>query len=614
MAGEEQDPLLPHYLREIAYLRREGRWFAAKYPKVANRLEFGADESADPHVERMIESFAYLVARLQHNLDSEFLEIPASLLSVLFPQLMAPVPSMAIAKFVVGTDGGPSAGTVIPKDLPLYAETGEGVPCRFRTAWPLELQPVRVVDAHPGNMLDYELPDGEGRYAGAIEISVTGAGASLNSLPLDRLRFFMGGDRVQASQIFEMLATRLAGVALIGGSTGRTVVLPPDSLRFVGLEDDETVLPGSDMVGTPHRLLQEYFTFPDKFYFFDLTGLDRRPAGETLRIALLFSHMPKRNVAIDANSFHLGCVPVINLFKRTSDPIRITHRQPDYRVIADLRREATTEIHSIDAVHLISPGRPRPQPVKPYFALDHQEGGPGSRQSGDPDAQADRDVYWLARRLSASAPGQSGTDMLLSLVDLDFHPSQVADKIAYADVTCTNRGLAERMTALSVLQTDETVPASRILLLTKPSRQLSPPAHGQTLWRLVSTLAVNRLSFGNAPQRLDALKEILRVFNLAHAAVVEQQIDGIRAMAVNPVVRRLGADAWRGFCRGSEIVLTFDERNYVGSSIFPFAGVLDRFFAVHASMNSFTQLAIRSVQREGILREWPIREGAGGLV
>lgn len=613
MAAEDQDPLLPHYLREIAYLRREGRWFAAKYPKVANRLEFGADESADPHVERMIESFAYLVARLQHNLDSEFLEIPASLLSVLFPQLMAPVPSMAIAKFVVGSDGAPAAGTVVPKDLPLYAETGEGVPCRFRTAWPLDLQPVRILDAHPGNMLDYELPDGDGRYAGAIEIRIAGAGAALTSLPLDRLRFFMGGDRVQASQIFEMLATRLAGVALIGDN-GRTVMLPPDRLRFVGLEDDETVLPGNDLVGMPHRLLQEYFTFPDKFYFFDLTGLDRRPPGETLRIALLFSHMPKRSVAVDANSFHLGCVPVINLFKRTSDPIRITHRQPDYRVIADLRREATTEIHSIDAVHLISPGQPKPQPVRPYFALDHRESRLGGLQTGEAASGTEQDVYWIARRLSASAPGQSGTDIQLSLVDLGFHPSQVADKIAYADVTCTNRGLAERMTALSVLRTDETVPASRILLLTKPSRQLSPPAHGQTLWRLVSTLAVNRLSFGNAPQRLEALKEILRVFNLAHAAVVEQQIDGIRAMAVNPVVRRLGPDAWRGFCRGTEIVLTFDERNYVGSSIFPFAGVLDRFFAVHASMNSFTQLSIRSVQREGVLREWPIRDGTGGLL
>ncbi len=601
MAGEDQDPLLPHYLREIAYLRREGRWFAAKYPKVASRLEFGGDESADPHVERLIESFAYLVGRLQHNLDSEFLEIPASLLGVLFPQLMAPVPSMAIAKCVVGPDGGPAAGELVPKGLPLYAETGEGVPCRFRTAWPLELWPVRIADSRLGSVVDYELPVAEGRHAGAIEIRVEGAGAALATLPLKRLRFFIGGDRVQASQIYELLATRLSGIALLSKDHARTVILPPDRLRFVGFGDEETVLPGDDLIGAPHRLIQEYFTFPDKFSFFELSGLERRPDADTLRIALLFSHMPKRALTVDANSFHLGCVPVINLFRRTSDPIRITHQQSEYRIVADLRREATTEIHTVESVQLVSPGQPRPETVKPYFALNHHGNGEGN-------------VFWMTRRLAASAPGQSGTDLLLSLVDLDFHPSQLADKVAYADIVCTNRGLAERMVAQTVLKTDETVPVSRIVLLTKPSRQLAPPAHGETLWRLVSTLTVNRLSFGNAPQRLEALKEILRVYNLANTAVVEQQIEGIREMTCNTVVRRLGRDAWRGFCRGSEVVLTFDERHYVGSSIFPFAGVLDRFFALHASMNSFTQLAVRSLQREGILREWAAREGAGGLV
>ncbi|MCW2249415.1 type VI secretion system protein ImpG [Azospirillum fermentarium] len=609
MAGDEHDPLLPHYLREIAYLRREGRWFAAKYPKVASRLEFSGDESADPHVERLIESFAYLTARLQHNLDSEFLEIPASLLGVLFPQMMAPVPSMAIAKCVVGSDGGPLGGEVIPKGLPLYSETGEGVPCRFQTAWPLEMWPLRVTDARPASVIDYDLPASDGRYAGAVEIRVEGSGVPVDAQGFRTLRFFIGGDRVQASQIYEMLSASLSGIALVADDPRKTVVLPADALRFVGFEDDETVLPGDGLVGVPHRLVQEYFAFPDKFFFFEISGLERRPAGGALRIAFLFSHMPKRAPSVDAGTFHLGCVPVINLFRRTSEPIRITHQQPEYRVVADLRREATTEIHTVESIRLVSPGRPKPEVVRPYFALNHRAAPLDGDMGGDSG-----NVFWMTRRLAASAPGQSGTDLLLALVDLDFHPSHVADKVAYAEVVCTNRGLAERMTANTVLKTDETVPASRIVLLTKPSRQLAPPSHGETLWRLVSTLTVNRLSFGNEPHRLESLKEILRVYNMANTAVAEQQIEGIRSMDCHTVVRRLGRDAWRGFCRGTEVVLSFDERHYVGSSIFPFAGVLDRFFALHASMNAFTQLSIRSQQREGILREWPIRDGAGGLV
>jgi type VI secretion system protein ImpG len=141
--------------------------------------------------------------------------------------------------------------------------------------------------------------------------------------------------------------------------------------------------------------------------------------------------------------------------------------------------------------------------------------------------------------------------------------------------------------------------------LTKPTPQQDPPLAGSTLWRLISHLSVNFLSLSNDAEGLKALREILGLYGYLNDAAVMQQVAGIRALSSRRVVRRIGTDAWRGFCRGTEVELLFDEELYVGSSAFLFGAVLNRFFALYASVNSFTQLVIRSKQRDGIWKKWP---------
>ena len=59
--------------------------FAEKYPKVASRLALEPTKCEDPHVERLLESFAFLAARIHLKMEDEFPEITDGLLNIVYP-------------------------------------------------------------------------------------------------------------------------------------------------------------------------------------------------------------------------------------------------------------------------------------------------------------------------------------------------------------------------------------------------------------------------------------------------------------------------------------------------------------------------------------------------
>ncbi len=184
----------------------------------------------------------------------------------------------------------------------------------------------------------------------------------------------------------------------------------------------------------------------------------------------------------------------------------------------------------------------------------------------------------------------------------------------HAHTICTNRRLAEELPAGAILQIESAAPTARITALSKPTLQITPPLGGPALWRLISHLSLNHLSLSNDTTSLEALREILRLYSFTEPQATHQQVNGIRAMDCRYVMRRMGLDAWRGFVRGIEVTLTFDERMYVGSGAFMLAGVINRFLPLYVSINSFTQLKIKSVQREGIWKEWQPMAGEQSLL
>lgn len=601
----QNEELLRYYQNELTYLRRKGAEFARSYRRVARRLELGEGECPDPHVERLMESFAFLTARLQHDLDGELPEITTALLGVLYPQFTAPLPSCAVARFDPDPAQGQklAAGHTFPRGTTLFATTPQDHTCRFRTCYDVTLWPLEVESAAVEGTGRLDFLDSESEAVAVLRLKVRCTSGALADLSLGRLRFYLKGDPSFVAALHELLFCNVRGVALLPDGEARPVTLPSDALTPVGFGEDEEVLPYPPQSHPGYRLLQEYFAFPEKFHFFDLKHLDRLRRGKTLDIIFMLDRAPERQVAdkIGADSFCLGCTPVVNLFGKTSEPIRLDHRTIEYPLVADKRRERSTEIHSIRSVSVSSNDGADAARFEPFYSYTHAMD------------DAEHKAFWHARR--APSLTMPGTDVFLSFLDLDFRPASPPAQTVYAHTLCTNRELATQLPAgarLSVEQ--EASPLKWVSCVSKPTYPVWPPLRGQALWRLVSHLSLNHLSLSGGRDGLGALREILTLYSAWGGDETEQEIAGLVGMECEEVVGRVGAEAWRGFCRGTRVTLDFNEECYVGTSALLFSEVLSQFFALYASVNSFVEVAVKSRQRKGVWKRWQPTAGVKVLL
>ncbi|HEX7240836.1 MAG TPA: type VI secretion system baseplate subunit TssF [Longimicrobiaceae bacterium] len=625
MSGAGTGDLLPHYYAELTRLREEGAEFARKYPKVAARLELGGDESADPHVERLIESFAFLTARIQRGIEEDLPEVTSALLDVLYPHYLHPVPSMTVARFDVDPKQGKlTTGRLIPKHTQVVAHAREGeeerpagggpddLLVRFRTCYPLTLWPLRVESADFVSTGKYEFLNAEPRVARVLRVRVGVLGEmKLGEMELRDLRFYLDGEMRTACALHELLFAQLEGVALLPEGSDDPVLLGEDEsfeVAPVGFGPDEAVIPYPDHSHPAYRLVQEYFTVPRKFLFFDVAGLEaaRRSeafrAGRSFELLFLLRRPPPERLEVNAGNFVLGCTPLLNLFPRVSEPVRIDHRRAEYRLVPDARRPRSTEVHSILRVSASSDFDDRTRVYEPFFAFGQALEERGQR------------AFWHARRRESGRKEVPGTETWISFLDLDFNPTQPPSQTVFAHLLCTNRRLARQLPAGARFQLETAAPVSGIVALDRPTAQIDPVLGAATQWNLVSHLSLNYLSLSDPRGGLQALQGILRLYGDLAQRYVHDQINGIVAMSCTPDVARLPDARWQGFYRGTRIDLVFDEELYGGNSAFLFASVLNRFFGLYASINSFTRLVVRSRQREGTWKEWEPLAGDQSLL
>ncbi|MEO2218703.1 type VI secretion system baseplate subunit TssF [Chromobacterium vaccinii] len=581
---ESLDPLLlDYYQRELAYLRHAGGEFARRYPKVAHRLQLSESECPDPHVERLLEGFALLCARLQRRLDDDYSELTDALLEQLYPHALRPMPSCAIARFEPDPDKGKlSAGYAIPRGTALFVDTLASDTLRFRTTAALTLWPLRLADAELLAADEAQaacgLPDA--RAALVLKLDMLGP-EPLSALPLQSLRIHLSGSPINAAALYDLLSAHALQIGCRApdqpeaGLFIRHGALP----RAVGFHPGEALLPDEDGVHPAHALLTEYFSCPEKFAFFDLPLALPPRADRRLEIVIAFKRPPIGKMHIQRDDVALGCAPVINLFPQTSEPLRPDGARSEYLLVADAHRDRSVEIHSIRQVRTGSAADAGVVP--PYFACAH--------------GQAHGGRYWHARRVSGVNSLRPGTDMLLTLADADFNPLKTDDFSLTAELLCTNRHLAEQLPAGAELMFEDAGPVGRVSLLRPPRPQTQPALDGASRWKLVSQLSLNHLSIGEGPQALAALRETLALHNLGDHPAALRQINGVVSLTSERIVDHIGADAWRGWRNGLLLTLELDPACFAGGSRVLLAAVLAHFFALYVHANRFvrTRLAER---------------------
>lgn len=595
------DGLLRYYTEELTYLRSMGREFARNYPKVADRLDLQDGHPADPHVERLIESFALLTGRIRHEMDAEFPQITSSLLGILYPQLTQPIPPTAIARFGIDAQRGKfTTGHLVPKHTSLFAYGSQGVTCRFRTCYPVTMWPVAILETAVEPPAKYDFLASDPTVASVLRLRIGASAGSLADLELNTLRFYLDRHAGPAYILYELLFSALTGIMLVPEGSGKPVSLATSALSPVGFADDDDIIPYPSHAHPGYRLIQEYFQFPEKFLFIDLNGLGRHSSNKVFDVLFLLKSAPRQRLHLSNETFALGCVPIANLFPRTTEPVRLDQRQLYYRVVPDIRREHTTEIHSIVSVSGSMNPLEETRQYQPFYSFRH----PGKNRTSQ--------TYWQSRRMPTGREDLPGTDVYLSFLDLDFQPSEPPSEVIFAHALCTNRWLATQIPPGAKLQMEDVGPVT-VTCLNRPTPPVYPPLGGPTVWQLISNLSLNYLSLTGAEGR-DGFREMLRLYCFGDQPSHYQQIQGIRDMATRGTTLRIGKDAWRGFCAGTEVTLTFDESLYVGGGAFLFATVLRHFLAMYASIESFTQLVARRVNREEEWMRWPPLAGRGSVL
>lgn len=596
------EALLPYYRDELEALRIDAAAFAKAYPKTAARLRLPASPSGDvvndPHVERLLEGVAFLGARVQHRLDDEFPELTDALLGVLYPHYLAPFPSCLIAQFT------PRQGTAEPVRIEantmLETRPVNGEICRFRTTafttvWPITVEQARVAGT--------PLPAPDNRYARSTQavlhltLRCTTSGLSFDKLRMDSLRLFLGAPDPANVQLYELLTAHAVSLAFARGPGDPSPAIPQDAaIRPVGFEPDEAMLPWSDRGFSGFRLLSEYFAFPHKFLFIDITGIPSAGFGDTMDVFIYLDQAaPDLARTVSARMLQPGCTPAINLFAMSCDPITVDHTETVWRITPDKRRMDALEVWSVLGVRESWEGGSRPW--RPFYRLSHGAGSEGPS-------------YITVRRDAPDPPG--GTDVYLAPCDPALDPEGPAATRLSIDVLCSNRNLPQHLPVdapLRVVTGAAGIETVRAITAATPA--LHPKLRERRFWRLISHLALGHLSLsGDASAQ--TLKEVLRLYNLGETESAEAAIDALQGITQRPYTARAPSGRMGAFCRGMQVDLIFASRQWQPLGLYLLASVLDRFLALHGQVNSFVRTRARFTDREKPVAEWPPR--AGGRV
>lgn len=598
-----------HYLRELDYLRRQGKEYAQRHSKIAARLDLQEGAPQDPHVERLIESFAFLTARIQRKLDDEYEELVDGLLGVLYPHLAAPIPAMAVVEAELDLEQSvPARGKVIPAATTFRSRSVRGEPLRFRSSAPAVLWPIEITTARLEAPTE-ELRQRHPRARKVLRLALSARGEHpFGVLEISKLQLFLKGESALAWELHETILLGLLDAELVLPSAdGRkplaSLSLGRGAVRPWGLDDEQALLPGPRRSFASYRLLQEYFAFPPRFRLLEIAGLDVLRGHKSARLDLVFvldRGLPHPEERLDAQHFSFACLPLVNLFEHTADPIPLQPLTTEYDLVLDRNRMQDLEVHSVPEEGVLGTSSLRGDKTvyAPLFSLRHLP------RSSEPP------IFWHLRRRAARAVGDQGTDVSLVFVDPSLQRRTPADEKLEVRALCSNRDLPHALGGWGQeddFQVEQVTGLRAVRCIEGPTPTRRMELSGSAHWRLLAQLSLSHLSLVREGEGKEALQALLHVHD--HGGQGRDEIDAIQDVRSETVVRRVRGELGSGLCRGLRTTLVLERSGFVGGSALAFAAVLERFLARAAAIHSFSELALEMAPDSETVYTWPPRAG-----
>lgn len=585
-----------YYRDELSFLRLQGREFAEAHPQLTRFL---SEQGRDPDVERLLEGFAFLTGKLREKVEDEFPELTHSLLNMLWPNYLRPVPSATILRFeprlhAISRRQEVARYTEV-RSRPL-GEPGHQTQCRFRTCWPVQIFPVTVAGV------------GDEHNSGASRITVDLALHSdqpVNAIGLDRLRFFLGTDDYTAQTLYLWLNHYLSRIDL--ECSGQVCSLPGTVVQGVGFAVDEAMLPYPRNAFPGYRILQEYLSYPEAFRFIDITDLGsclHAGQADELRLHFHFTRSLPEDLRVTRDAFQLYCTPAINLFSHDAEPVDLNGRQTEYRILPSSRAPDHYEVFSVDRVEGWLEGHSHQHEPRIYHAFESFE--------HEVERQRGRTALYYRVRVRDSLRGD-GFDHDIAFVRGDESACLNRQEAVSITLTCSNRDLPRQLGIGDICMATETTPAFVTFHnITRPVATVRPALDGSLLWTLVSNLSLNYLSILD----VEALRTVLRVYDFR--ALVDRQAERVacrRLAAIRKISTRAADRVIRGLpVRGICSELHLDQQGFAcEGDLYMFGAVLSRFFSLYASINAFHQLYVVNTDNQERYT-WTLQQGQQPLM
>jgi type VI secretion system protein ImpG len=584
---------LDYYREELISLRRRGGDFAKRHPEIARRLDIKDGESADPQTERIIESVAFMSAKLDQKIDDNVQSIAFQLLSALYPNLVSTFPPCGIVRFDSSTNISNSNKVVLPKWTNLFARSASGSNCAFKTIYPISLYPIEISGIEVS-----EIPSHA--YKQFIEIKINTMSVPIEQIKIDNLLFYINSEIVEDSLlVYESIFLSHKKEVFIRICDSYLKIDDRDIVQC-GFSDDEVVCPVHKYTSNTFQLFQESLHFKRKFMFFRILNIDKYidRSGlkniDELSIFLKMNFVNEKVLSIlKIGSIILNAVPIVNLFSVMSDPFKFDGTKNKYLLVADRSRDRSIEIHSVTEVTIVDSETQELNVVQPYFSL-----------AVDSDTNVVHDIFWIATREPSEIRGLNGFDTYISFVENKINHLSVYSNIAYAKTLCTNRSEALAIPSFARVDIESADSAGYFgTLLYRMTESVTTTNDGNSLWCLISQISSTHISVARGENLLSSISKLLAILAGSSKLNRDEELDWIEGIEIKKTARRIGSDAWRGFVSGLEVEMSIID-NELSPGKFLLLSVLNQYLSSSVSINSFVELLVKSKKTGQIITQW----------
>ncbi len=584
------EELLPYYEKQLQEFGQQSREFASKYPKIAQRLSLNQEQIDDPHIERLIQAFSLISARIDKKLADSYDIFTRSIFEVMFPQYLKPFPACSVVSFEdINKIKQLTDRHIIPKATTLKAKSTRGVQCEYQTVQDVVLLPIQLKQikfkTHPSAHMHLN-------QNATLSMGFEIFSQKNHLLAQENLPIFLDAISNFPLQVLDSIFKSSTSFSIRVGQNSFDIANP---FEIMGFDELQSVLPIDQHTHHAYRLLMEYFCVPEKFNFLKLKldfikyfNLEQSEFELQMHFKLNLNDQASiRNYSeLNAANFKLFSTPIVNLFKKQAEPQKINHKRMEYPLITDAHHPEYYQAYSILKMNMVREKSDQDQvfyPVLPFFAMSHYH----------------QDKVQFFYSLNPEQMKNKHQELNYSVISRALEPHATQSDFISTEILCTNRELPYESynKDQNALTLNDSNLARRALMLKRPSIPYYFEQNKKEQWRIISHLSLNNLSLmkGDA---VSHIKELLALYNLSKSKENQIIIDAIKTIQFSTTQKLVESKPFPLFVRGLKVEVEIDAEVFRGHSLYIFSQLLTQVFNLKVNMNSFVDVIIVDVNTQ----------------